>query len=117
MDTLVLNGDFDVDVCGVPREIRSIDEACQRVRFSLAIKKGSYIYNRNLGADFSSLNNYEDINKTARLLCMEALVGQDEISLGKVLAEKNEDGDYKLTVEVIFNNESRMTEVTVNADV
>lgn len=117
MDTLVKDGDFAVDVCGLPHEIRSIDEACQRVVFSLSAVKGTYIYDRSLGADFSPLKDCEDMNKTARLLCLEALVGQKEISLGDVTAKTDENGNIILSVEVIFENKSKTTEVTVNADV
>lgn len=113
MDTLLSNGDFVIDVCGLPHLINSIDEACQRVRFILSTKRGSYIYNRDLGCDFSGLAAAENKEKTAWLLCREALVSQEDMGIGSV--SLGDDGT--LSVEVLYGGESRVVEVKYDADV
>lgn len=113
MDTLVSNGDFAIDVCGLPHSIDSVEEACQRVEFILSIKKGSYIYNRDLGCDFSSLKTADNKEKTAWLLCREALVSQNGIEIGNVGIVD----DNTLSVEVLYKGEKKTAEVRYNADV
>lgn len=112
MDTLVTDGDFSLNVCGVSCKITSIEEACQRVRVILSVEKGSFVYDRSLGVDFSSLENCSDIDKTAKLLCDEALVSQTEIRTGAVSVNSS-DGKRTISVEVLFGNESKTVEVEI----
>lgn len=113
MDTLINNGDFETDSRGYPFVIRSAEEACQRASFLLATKKGSFIYDRSLGSDHDYLLENADIEGCARLFCEEALSQQREISLGSVNVEEAE-GRVRLSVEIIFNGESRFAEVIIN---
>lgn len=116
MDVYV-NGDFVLDNCGYPEEVCSIDEACQRVRFILLTKKGGFIYNRELGADFSSIlsGGYSegDGNKLAELLCREALAEQEEISVENVTLQHS-GGKYHLKFKVLFDGREKSVEVDLN---
>lgn len=116
MDTLIINGDHCEGENHLPVTIFSIDEACQRVRLTLSAVKGSFWYDRDFGADFSSLALAEERNKTARLLCQEALVNQKEISLGNVYVQPMSGGRARLNVEVKFNGQTKIIEVIVYAD-
>ena len=116
MDTLVQDGDFKTDVSGYTEEIYSIDEACQRVKFILLTQKGDFIFDRELGSDFSGLIRSSDISREAELRCREALADQKEISVGTVTAESNS-VFIKLFVEVFYGEESRILEVILNGDV
>lgn len=113
MDTLVTDGDFPLDVCAFPYRIISLEEACQRVRFILTVKKGSFAYDRDLGVDFSSLENCGDNNKTAKLLCEEALAKQSEIQIGDVSVVAESSGIRTLSIEVIYKNKSKTVEVKI----
>lgn len=117
MGVYVLN-DVGIDNCGNRTEIYSIDEACQRVRFILMTEKGSFIYNRNFGADFSPLLNSEfdeeNSGKLAALLCREALAEQKEISIENVSCEITDGGKYNLKMDVLFGGESKVLEVLIN---
>lgn len=117
MDNLIQNGDFALDVCGLQKPIDSIDEACQRVLFTMSVKRGSYPYNRLLGCDFSSLKNDENIEKTALLLCREAISNQSEISIDSVAVTENQDNTYHLTINLSYSNRCKKVEVDVNADI
>lgn len=113
MDTLIKNGDFALDVCGLPKSVKSIDEACQRVRFILTTRKGSYVYDRNLGSDFSALKDAENKERTAWLLCKEALVGQGEIDIGFVHITDSS----TILAEVLYKGLSSVVEVNYSANV
>lgn len=113
MDTLIENGDHETDSRGYPYDICSADEACQRARFILSTKKGSFIYDRELGSDHDYLLANADKEGCARLFCEEALSCQKELSLGRVIAEENERG-VSLSAEIIYNGESRFTEVFIS---
>ena len=109
MDTLVVNGDFAEDVCGLPLCINSAEEACQRVRFCLMTRRGSFAYDREFGADYDYL--FSD-NADIRLFVCEAAARQKDIAVGEVSAQW-EDGSVELSVEVIFKGESSTVEVTL----
>ena len=113
MDTLIENGDFAADSRGYPFVIRSADEACQRAKFILMTKKGSFIYDRALGSDHDYLLANVNTQGCARLFCQEALAWQGELSLGDVTAEED-NGSVRLSAEIIYNGESRFAEVIIN---
>lgn len=113
MDTLIKSGDFALDACGLPKSVNSIDEACQRVRFILTTRKGSYVYDRNLGSDFSALKDAKNKERTAWLLCKEALVSQGEIDIGCV----NITDVGTILVEVLYKELSSVVEVDYSANV
>ncbi len=116
MDTLIENGEFALDVCGYPVKIHSVDEAVQRVKIILSVKKGSFIYDRELGSDFSGLFLSGNFEKEAALRCREAIADQEEISLGKVRAEMLENGNILLNLEVVLGNEIKETEAELDAE-
>ncbi len=114
MDTLLENGDFALNMWNLPSEITSLEEACQRVRILLTVPKGSFIYDRTLGCDFSELFTAEDKSAQAKLLCQELLVNQNEITLGTVEAVSEED-TITLTVQVIYDGNSDTVEMTYSS--
>lgn len=117
MSTYV-DGDFSLNKSGRPIEVYSLDEACQRVRFILTTKKGSFIYNREFGADFSPIigTNYssETAGKFAELLCREALAEQKEISVSDVTVTSTSSEKIHLKLNVMFGGRSKTMEVDVN---
>lgn len=113
MDTLVMDGDYLLDECGEVQNIYSIDEACQRVRLILSVKKGSYVYDRELGVDFSSLDSSQNRDKEAELLCREALVNQTEIEIGSVKITDADKGK-NLSLTVIYKGISKAVEVKID---
>lgn len=113
MDTYV-NGDFSIDECGCVETVSSIDEACQRVRFILSTFKGSFIYDRDFGADFSPIFHGDftegEENNLAWQLCREALVKENEISVEDVTVS-HIDGDWFLRLKVVFDELEKYLEV------
>ena len=114
MDTYVINGDFDLNVTGHPIAVHSIEEACQRVRFCLLTKKGSFAYDRQLGADHDYLFGEE--TPDIKLFVTDALSDQKEISIGDVSSEI-ENGYIRLNIEVFYEDLSMETEVVINGNI
>ena len=111
------DGDFIVNDSGGMKKIYGVEEACQRVRFILSTKKGSFVYNRELGADFSPvLDGFfeeEYRSKLAEQLCREALVDQKDISVERVSLTDN-NGEYILSLRVVFGEEKKNVEVLLS---
>ena len=114
MDTLVTDGDFYQNETGCPISIHSIEEACQRVRFCLLTRRGSFAYDRHLGADYDYI--FEQENADPRLFVADAIADEENISVGEVTAVRN-NNKITLTVEVYFGDECMNTEVTINGNV
>lgn len=112
-----VDGDYIVDDSGSMSKIYSIDEACQRVRFILLTRKESFVYNRELGADFTPIFDgyYDEVfaAKLAEQLCREALVDQKDISIERVNLTIN-NGEYRLSMRVVFGEEKKNVEVLLN---
>lgn len=106
MDTALLNGDFLCDSRGFPIKIFGTNELLQRVFFRLSIKKGSFIYDRNLGSELYKLNIYEEnIESKAMALIKEALIDMENVIVKDVLAELIDDTSLKLDILLSLNNE------------
>lgn len=115
MDTQLGNGDFIIDHCALPHSIADLEEACQRVKLILSVKKGSFKYNRELGCDYDILKNAVDVDKAARLMCEEALVCQRDIAVDSVSAAK-EDSGLAITVGVMYDNRIGSVEVKIDEE-
>lgn len=114
MDTYVTDGDFFQSKTGYPISICSLEEACQRVRFSLLTKKGSFAYDRQLGADYDYI--FSEESPDVRMFVAEAVSDQRDISIGSVAAERN-GSSISITAEVYFGDMSMETEVTIYGNV
>ena len=61
MDVRISDGDIAVTVSGGYEYITGIEEAVQRVRLSALTAKGDFIYDRELGTDYSGLRADDDL--------------------------------------------------------
>lgn len=57
MDTALYDGDFKVDSTGYPIRISDLEETLQQVIIRLLVKKGSFIYDPELGSNLSNLKS------------------------------------------------------------
>lgn len=116
MDILLINGDAQPTPWGEYRYTSGLEEIAQRVILSAQIKKGSFIYNRNLGTDVSKLKvNDSKALKTAELLLKEAIMDSGcTLKINSLTDMK--DGRYKAIAEVRNNSEKVIAEVIFVAD-
>ena len=113
MDLKVENGDIAVNEQGYPLRVYGTDEAWQRAALVLSINKGTYMYDRELGADWSCLSP-EPTDEEVLLLCREALADHEEIYIESASARRT--GRHILLTFTVRDGENFKTgEVNIDA--
>ena len=87
MDIRLVDGDISLSDSGSPEMIRGLDEAVQRVRMAASVSRGSFRYDRELGADYGSLSADDPLfEKKLEMLIREACAGiaDTEVTLESV---------------------------------
>lgn len=114
MDTAISNGDFMLDSNGIPISIYGIQEILQRALIRLTVRKGSFIYDTNLGSDLYKLKKTASTNIKSRALSMvkEALKPMSNVLVDDVSTEFiNSSENLKLNVVLRVNNSKKEVEV------
>lgn len=117
MDTAIKNGNIVLGENGKPYTISGIDEALQRARICLEIKKGSFIFLPSLGSELWRLDATKPyLNKQADMFVREALAGLRGITVMSVCAVAD-GSDTDIAVEIEYMGQTGRLEVTVNGAV
>lgn len=113
MDTLLMDGDFAVNDCGLPLTAAGREELLQRAWIRLRVPKGSFAYDTALGSRLSTLDPAEgDLNTRAREMAEEALGGLADVSVESVSCTP--DGAGGMTVYAALRTVYGLGEVTVS---
>lgn len=81
MDIRLKDGDLYLDG-GAFSYVKGIDEAAQRVMIASTVKKNSFLYDRSLGADTSSLDRTSpDFERALQMVLREAAAAVPDIRL------------------------------------
>lgn len=107
MDTIISNGDFKLNEKGKPFLANGMEEVIQRCKIIISVKKGSFIYNRNLGSNFDSVLKNDE---AMELAVKEILLAVPQVTVEKVSINKL-DSDYILKVKITAYNETGEFEV------
>ena len=109
MDTALKDGDFYLGTTGKPIVISGIKELLQRVLIRLTVKKGSFIYDKNLGSNLYTLKNTnKDIKNQAIIMVKEALVDIREIEVDDISVKFTDNSEnLKLNVLLSINNNNK----------
>ncbi len=107
MDTALSNGDFLVNSQGRPISISGVQEILQRVLITLSVRKGSFIYDVNLGSDLHKLKyTNANLQYKAFLIVKEALSNIPEVKVENVKIDLyNDNENMDLTVFLSVNNQ------------
>lgn len=111
MDTAINNGDFLLDSRNRPFLISNPEEILQQVLIRLTVKKGSFIYDNNLGSKLYTVKSLQgDIKSKVLSIVKEALapitkVVVDDIDL------KNSGENLNLKVFLSIKNKKREVEI------
>lgn len=114
MDTAISNGDFMLDSNGIPISIYGIQEILQRALIRLTVRKGSFIYDTNLGSDLYELKKTTSTSIKSRALSMvkEALKPMSNVLVDDVSTEFIKSSEnLKLNVVLRVNNNKKEMEV------
>lgn len=102
VDASIKNGDVAVDSAGRIEMIGEPDAGFQRAVICMTVPKGSFIYDRELGAE--DVDGATDAK--AELLLNEALAKYENTSVSLI-----EQKDRGITVRITIDGESRIEEV------
>ena len=107
MDTLLTpDGDFELGENGLPKKIEDTKEILQKVLISLTVKKGSFIYQKNLG---SELYKVKSIDSNSQSIKEEA-----EIEIKKIICKIPQLKFKSVSVEHITNSLQKTLKFTVS---
>ncbi len=114
MDIKIENKDIALDISDNFIEVSGIEQAIQQIKLAIGVKKGSFIYDRNLGseihkADFSGKSICKEI---------ESLINESLVSLGEVYVTVNSirenQGKFYADITVNMGYEKKDIEVILN---
>jgi len=86
MDTLLYSGDHATDARGMPFPITGTQELVQRALLRLAVRRGSFVHDRNLGSELYRLSRDTSAAtlRAAKSYIQEALIPLPELAIGDV---------------------------------
>lgn len=116
MDIALENGSFKVDSRGYPISISGLNDILQRAIIRLLVKKGSFVYDENLGSNLSTLKSSYISDGTLKQRALdyikEALKPMKEISVLDLSLELT---DYyeklRLNIKIMVNE--KVSEISI----
>ena len=112
MDVLLKNGDIAALASGGYTYISGVDEAVQRVLISVLTPAGEFIYDRELGTDYSGLSEDDELlTEKLDMLIQEACCDISDTQV-KVLSCDRE--SLTAVIRVIYRNSKTTTEVDLS---
>lgn len=115
MDTALSNGDFLKDSRNLPLQISGMQEILQRVLIRLNVKKGSFIYDQELGCRLYTLSaNTKNLKEKAKSMVIEALRPMNEVLVEDVSTSLTNSGEnVDIHVTLTINNKQKEVVITV----
>ena len=115
MDIRLKDGDWYFEN-GAFSYVKGIDEAAQRAMIACTVKKNSFLYDRDLGADTSSLDRTSpDYERALQMALREAVYTVPDIRL-TVKAVKKYRNSAVAVLEIERSGETRETEVKIDGE-
>ncbi|MBQ9680454.1 MAG: hypothetical protein IJV48_07230 [Ruminococcus sp.] len=109
MDIRLSDGDIALTPAGDCEYISGIDEAVQRVRIAVLTKKGSFLYDRELGTDYSGLSRDDSmLREKLDMRVKESCADIDGVQVAAVRLGYNR---QHAIITVKYQNEESYTEV------
>lgn len=114
MDITIANGDISLTAAGGTLYLSAINEIVQRVRIAASIRKGSFIYNRKLGADYAAAAGGEMLKEQLDMLIREAAAG---IADTEVKVTQAYEATRRATLRITHAGQTVTTEVDVHGNI
>lgn len=90
----------------------------QKAVLSAQIRKGSFVYNKDLGTELSLVDTKKpNALQTATMLLNEALIDEVDFKAEVLSIEKTADGRFKILISVENEEEAKSEEVMISADI
>ena len=114
MDIKIKNSDISLDSQGEYEFVSGIDEVVQKLLMCAEIRKGSFIYNKELGTTLRDIDSESDRRAlTATAILNEALI-DTKGAKAQVESFEKKDGKIQLNVKVSFIGVERNVEVILS---
>lgn len=114
MDVKIENKDIKISHTGTPLYIDEVEEIAQRVKIACSVRKGSFIYDRELGSYAHTLDvDDEMFIEKLEMIYKEATIDIPYTKLRVVSVDKTA-VPVVAYVEVVCGTKSVVTEVTIN---
>ena len=108
MDTLLYGGDFAKDARGYPVLVSGVQELLQQALIRLKVKKGSFVYDPELGSELHTLQpGGSDLSAQALRLAREALKQMGSIQVQQAAVrrvERPENLEIVVTLKAVGQN-------------
>ena len=115
MDIRLKDGDLYLD-SGAFSYVKGIDEAAQRAMIACTVKKNSFLYDRDLGADTFSLDRTSpDYERALQMALREAVYAVPDICLS-VKAVKKIRNSAIAVLQIEQSGKTRETEVIIDGE-
>lgn len=117
MDVKIADKDIALNACGDMTYIDCVDEIAQRVKIACSIRKGDFVYDRNLGSLAHTVRSSDPMLLEKLLMVFREACA--DIPYTDITVTKTEVENEKITatVDVYCGDDSRSVEVIVDADV
>ena len=114
MDVKIDNKDTALDGCGNCVYINSVSELAQRVKIACTVKKGDFLYDRQLGRNACSISADDPMLKEKlEMIFKEATIDIPYTDLS-VLSADSSKGVITAKIKITCGSSSATTEVEVN---
>lgn len=112
MDVRISDGDVLLSAAGMTEYLCGVHEAAQRVRIAASVDKGSFIYNRALGADYAALDERQPLTESLDMLIREAAAGAADTEVSVTSAD-----EHSAVLRITHGGETVTTEVDLYGNV
>ncbi|MBQ0097927.1 MAG: DUF2634 domain-containing protein [Oscillospiraceae bacterium] len=113
MDVKIENKDIKTLDNGDTVYITGTDEIRQRVKLACSVKKGSFVYDREFGAEVSeNIFSFENAKDRLEIILNEAVVNIPDIYVG-VVSITDENDAYTVNIRINYKGQDIGTEVIV----
>ena len=112
MDVRISDGDIALTVSGGYEYINGIEEAVQRVRLSALTVKGDFIYDRELGTDYSNLRADDELfEDKLEMLLREACADMNDTEVRVLSCPRD---TLVAVLHIIYRDKETATEVDLS---
>lgn len=114
IDTLIINGDFSLDNRGRLITLHNEQELLQRAIIRLMVRKGSFIFDKDMGSELYQLRRSDpkNLERIALGYVQDALYPMTGLSVGEVKCDYDRGNDrITVKVELKLKNNNYLLEV------
>ncbi len=101
MDYKLIDGDYTLSPSGHIERVEGVEEKKQRIYIRLSVRKGSFLYDENLGSELYKLyqEKWSKIPEKAKQYVIDALLPETDIIVKDVIVNRVDNKELFIAVE------------------